>query len=91
MIRDRKSMRRVIVDIDSLVLKGFRYEDRHAIKAAVQEELARVLAIPNAAARVAQLGSTPQMHIGNVNVGTNAKPQQVGAATGRAIGQGLIK
>ena len=29
-------MRRVIVNIDSLVLKGFRYEDRHAIAAAVE-------------------------------------------------------
>jgi hypothetical protein len=87
----QKSMRRVIVSIDSLVLKGFRYEDRHAIGAAVREEITRVLTVPNAATRVAKLGSTPQMRIGNINVGANTKPQQVGAATGRAIGQGLIK
>ncbi len=84
-------MKRVVVKIDSLVLKGFRYEDRHAIATAVQEEITRALAAPYAAARVAQLGSTPQLRIGNVNVGTNAKPQKVGAATGRAVGKGLIK
>ena len=84
-------MRRVVVHIDSLVLKGFRYDDRHAIALAVQEEIARVLAAPDAAYQVAQLGSTPQLRIGSVNVGANAKPQQVGATTGRALGQGLIK
>ena len=84
-------MRRVIVNIESLVLKGFRYEDRHAIAAAVQEEVARALDAPGAAQQLTALRSTPQLRIGNVNVAANTKPQQVGAATGRAIGQGLIK
>ena len=84
-------MRRVVINIASLVLKGFRYEDRHAIAAAVQEELSRVLDTPGAAQQLTALESTSQLRIGNVNVGANAKPQQVGAATGRAVGQGLIK
>jgi hypothetical protein len=84
-------MKRVIVNIESLVLKGFRYEDRHAIAAAVQDEVGRALAAPDAAARIAQLGSTPNLRIGNVNVAAGAKPQEVAAATGRAVGQGLIK
>jgi hypothetical protein len=84
-------MRRIVVNIDSLVLKGFRHEDRHAVAAAVQDEIARTLAAPDAAARVAQLGSMPSLRVGNVNVAANAKPQQIGAATGRAVGQGLIK
>jgi hypothetical protein len=84
-------MRRVIVNIDSLVLRGFRYEDRHAIAAAVQEELARALMAPDAAARVAQLESRPQMRIGNVNVEAKAKPHQVGLETGRAVARGLLK
>jgi hypothetical protein len=84
-------MRRIIVNIDSLVLKGFRYEDRHVIAAAVQEELARVLHAPGAAQQLTVLGSTPEMHLGKVTVGADAKPRQVGAAAGGAIGQGLIK
>jgi len=84
-------MGRVIVSIDSLVLKGFRHEDLYRVAAAVQDEIARALAAPDAAARIAQLGSTPQLRIGNVNAATNAKPQQIGAAAGRAVGQGLIK
>jgi len=84
-------MRRVVVNIGSLVLTGFRFEDRHVIAAAVREEITRALAAPDAATRVARLGSMPQLRIGNVNVGPNAKPQQAGAAAGRAVGQGLIK
>jgi hypothetical protein len=84
-------MRRIVVNIDSLVLKGFRYEDRHVAAAAVQDEITRALAAPDAAARVAQLGSTPNLRVGNVNVAANAKAQQVGAAAGRAVGQGLLK
>jgi hypothetical protein len=84
-------MRRVVVNIEKLMLKGFRYEDRYAIAAAVQEEIARALAAPDAAARMAQLGSTPRLRIGNVNVAANAKPAQLGAAAGRAVGQELIK
>jgi hypothetical protein len=83
--------RRVIVNIERLVLKGFRYEDRHAIAAAVQAELMRVLSAPETAQRLTELGYVPRICIGNVNVGSNAQPQQVGSETGRAIGKGLTK
>jgi hypothetical protein len=50
-----------------------------------------VLAAPHAAQRLGGLGSTAQMRIGNVNLGTNAKARDFGAATGRAIAKRLIK
>ena len=84
-------MRRVIVNIESLVLKGFRYEDRHAIAAAVQNEISRALSARDTAAQLAQLGSIPNLRIGNVNVAANARPQQIGAAVGGAVGKGLIR
>lgn len=84
-------MKRVVVHIDSLALKGFRYEDRYTVAAALQDELTRVLAAPEAAQQVASLGSVPKLKLGSVNIGANAKPQQVGAATGRAVGKGLIR
>jgi hypothetical protein len=46
-------MKRIIFHIDSLVLKDFRYENRHAIAALAQDELMRVLAAPGAAQRIA--------------------------------------
>ena len=84
-------MRRIVVNIDSLVLKGFRYEDRHAIAQGLQEEISRALSISDAAARVAEFGSVPNLRLGNVRVAAGAKLRQVGVATGRAVGQGLLK
>jgi hypothetical protein len=84
-------MRRIIVSIDTLVLKDFPYEGRHAIAAAMQDEITRVLTARDAATRVAQLGSLAKLRINDVDVAPDAKPPQVGAATGRAVGNGLIK
>ena len=84
-------MRRVIVSIDSLVLKGFRYEDRHNVAAALQAELTHALAQPGAAERLTELGSAPQLRIANLNVRPDARPQQIGSETGRAVGRGLLK
>ena len=83
-------MKRVVVHIENLVLKGFRYEERHAIAAALQEELTRMLATPDATQRITEFGNVPRMRIGNVNIGSNA-PQQVGAETARAVGKGLMR
>jgi hypothetical protein len=90
-LNERSLMRRVIVNIDSLVLRGFRHEDRHAIAAAVQEELTRTLMAPGAAQQIATLGSVSNLKLGNVNIEANAKPRQVGAETGRAVAKGLLK
>lgn len=84
-------MKPVLVDIENLVLKGFRYEDRHAIAAALQDELARLLAAPETAARLAKLGHVPDLSVDAFNLGANATPRQAGAETGRAIGKGLLK
>lgn len=84
-------MRRVIVNIDSLVLKGFRYEDRHVIAAAVQNELTRVLSASGATQNLATLASAPNLKLGSVNLSAETKSQQVGAETGRAVGRGLLK
>jgi len=45
-------MRRVIVTIDRLTLKGVRYEDRHAVAQGLQEQLAALFAEPGMAERL---------------------------------------
>jgi hypothetical protein len=84
-------MKRVVVHIDSLALKGFRYEDRYTIAAALQDELTRVLAAPEATQQVASLGSVPRLRLSSVNLAADTKPHQVGTATGRAVAKGLLK
>jgi hypothetical protein len=37
-------MKRVVVHVDRLLLKGFRHEDRHTIAVGLQRELGRVFA-----------------------------------------------
>ena len=82
-------VRRVIVQIDNLVLKGFRFEDRHAISAGLQEELSRLLAAPGIVQRLAQGGEIPPMRVGNVSIAANAKPQRIGIAAAQGISKGL--
>ena len=84
-------MKQVLIDIENLVLKGFRYEDRHAIAAALQDELARLLAAPETAARLANLGQVPHLSVDAFSVEANPKPSKIGSETGRAIGKGLLK
>lgn len=79
-------MRRVVVTIDRLVLKGFRFEDRHAIAQGLQEQLTQLLAEPGMAQQIGAVGSMSHLR---VNVGWpsgTARAQQVGQATARAIG-----
>ena len=78
-------MKRVVVTIDRLVLKGFRFEDRHAIAQGLQEQLAQLLSEPGMAERIGAVGSTSRLRLGNVRVTGDMQGQQIGQATGRAI------
>jgi hypothetical protein len=78
-------MKRVIVHIDSLVLKGFRHEDRHAIADGLKAELTRLFAAPDTAARLANVGTIARLPAGKAAMDHDAKPQFVGAQTARSI------
>jgi hypothetical protein len=80
-------MKRVIVHIDSLVLKGFRHEDRHAIADGLRQELARLLAAPAAAAG---LEAHPSARLLRADPVTLAPGRDAGAH-GQAIGQALAR
>lgn len=84
-----KPRRRVTLQIDSLVLKGFRHEDRHAIAQGVQEELTRLLSEPGMVQRLSGTGHIPHLRVGQVNMAADAKPQQVGIAAANGIGKGM--
>ena len=84
-----KPKRRITVHIDSLVLKGFRHEDRHAIAQGVQEQLTRLFSEPGMAQRLSQTGTIPRLRVGQVDTTADAKPQQIGVAAANGIGKGL--
>ncbi|MBS0171522.1 MAG: hypothetical protein JSR62_14320 [Nitrospira sp.] len=84
-------MRRVIVNIDRLVLKNFRYEDRHAIAGGVQEQLTQLLSEPGMAERIARLGNVPHLRTKAISISRDETPRQVGKVTADGIGKGLAR
>jgi hypothetical protein len=78
-------MKRVIVHIDRLVLKGFRPEDRHAIAEGLREELGRQLAEPGVAERLESRGNLARLKVGEVPIGAETKPGRVGQQSARGI------
>jgi hypothetical protein len=84
-------MKRVNLHIDRLVLRGFRHEDRYGIAEGIQQELARMLADPEAAQQLAAYGDMSRLRIGSVQIGRGAKPQSVGTQVARGIGKGMRK
>ena len=83
-------MRRVRVSIDTLILRGFPPESRHAVAAALRRELSRVLAGPGAAERLSQRGDTPRLRAGRIEMSPGADAERVGTRAGARIGQLLL-
>jgi hypothetical protein len=84
-------MRRVVLHIDRLVLKGFEPGDRDRIAADLQGELGRLLADPATAGRLATLGHMPTMRSGPQSSAEGAKPQRSGISAAGAITRGLLR
>jgi hypothetical protein len=85
----RTPNRRVIVNIDSLVLNGVRYEDRYAVAQGLREQLTHLFAQPGVAQQLSETGSIPRLRVSPVHTATEAKPQQIGVAVANGIGKGL--
>ena len=84
-------MKRVVVHIDRLVLKGFRHEDRHAIAAGLQQELGRVFADRGAVSFLRAMGDVPQLQVGGVHIEHGSKPEHVGENVAHGIGKEIRK
>lgn len=84
-------MRRVVVHIDSLVLKGFRYEDRHAVAQGLQEQLTALFAEPGMAEGLVSLGDVPRLRPKAISLADEASPRQTGTDVADGIGKGLMR
>lgn len=81
-------MKRVIVHIDSLVLKGFRHEDRHAVAQGLQQELERLLARADHAGNLTARDRVSRLRLQGVRVDNGASPQSIGTQVARVIVRG---
>ena len=84
-------MKRVVVHIDRLVLKGFRPEDRHAIAAGLQQELGRVFADREAVSLLRAREDVSRLQVGGVPIAPGSKPQRVGENVAQGIGREIRK
>ena len=84
-------MKRVVVHIDRLVLKGFRHEDRHAIAAGLEHELGRVFSDREAVSLLRAMGDVSQLQVGGVPVELGTRPQRVGENVAQGIGKEIRK
>ena len=84
-------MKRVVVHIDRLVLKGFRHEDRHAIAVGLGQELGRVFADREAVSLLRARGDLSRLQVGGVPIGQGSTPQRFGESVGQGIGKEIRK
>ena len=84
-------MRRVVVHIDRMVLKGFRNADAHAIGENMRSELARLLADPATGQRLASLGHVSSLHAGKVGLAPDARAPTARHRRGPAIAKGIAR
>lgn len=84
-------MSRVIVHIDTLVLRDFRTEDQHAIAAGLRRELGHVFADPRAVSLSRAAGDAARLQVGRLPVAYGSKPQHVGEQVALGIGREIRK
>jgi hypothetical protein len=79
------------VHIERLELSGIRLEERHGpvVQAAVQAELARLLAEGRMTSRLAEIGSAPRIDGRPFSVPTNIHPARLGEEIARSVHGGL--
>ncbi len=82
-------MRRVIVKIDSLVLKGFSPRDRLAIARGLQSQLTEMFSAPDVAQRLSKMENVSGLRLQMPSVGPGERAERVGSAAASRIGKGL--
>ena len=84
-------MKRVVVHIEHLVLRGFRNEDQQAITAGLQQELARVFADRQAMSQLRSMANVPRLRVGGVRMEHGSKAKRIGENVARGIGKEITR
>lgn len=82
---------RIHLSIDTLVLRGVRPEDRHALARGLSEEMTRLLGQPGVASRLVRDGSQPVLRLPRLRFSSAPAARTLGVQVGRAIGRGLAR
>jgi hypothetical protein len=82
-------MKRIVLHIDKLVLKGFRSQDQHGIAKGLQQELTRIFADPQIAQQLTTNGDVSRLRVGGIQIQHDSKPQRIGTQVAQGIGKGM--
>jgi hypothetical protein len=80
---------RIEIAIGELVLEGIGTENRFALAAALQAEIARQFGDPMLAARLGRAADVPAIRTSPIQVPAGATAMDIGRAVAQAIGQGM--
>jgi hypothetical protein len=84
-------MKRIVLNIDRLVLRGFADGERDGFAEGLRAELVRLLAVPDAVRQLASQDGVSRLKIGAVRVGQGANPATAGMRAARGITRGIKK
>ena len=84
-------MKRIVLNIDRLVLRGFADGERDGFAEGLRAELVRLLAVPDAVRQLASQDGVSRLKIGAVRVGQGANPATAGMRAARGIARGIKK
>ena len=81
----------VRLHIDELVLDGFPPVDRYRIAAAVEAELARLLADQGVPSGLEKGGTIDRLDAGSFGLASDARPDRIGVQVAQAVYGGLTR
>ena len=82
-------MKRVVVHIDRLVMRGIRREDAPLFAQSLREQLALELAAPEIARQLATRGDVPRLQAADVHLDAGVTPAGIGARAASSIVSGV--
>jgi hypothetical protein len=78
-------MKRLVIHIDRLVMKGLRREDASSITENLREHLTRELAAPETLQRILARGDVPWLQAGKVSISAGNASARIGERAAHAI------
>ncbi len=84
-------MRRIVVHVDRLVLKGFTAQDQRRFAENLEDELGRLLAKPVAVERLSFLRHALSIRVLKGDAPQGPMPASPGISAARAIAKGLCR
>jgi len=82
-------MKRIVLHIDRLMLRGFRHHDRDDFTDGLRQELIRQFSLPQDAGRLMARPDVSRLRPASVTIARGERPRQIGSRVAQQIGRGV--